>query len=75
MTEEELKELAFKILEVARVLELYKVSVDSVYSIKSIDAELFNYHAGRFLSTIYDTLQYDVNKLQEVAEKILKNYE
>lgn len=72
MTEEELKELAFKILEVARVLELYKVSVDSVYSIKSIDTELFNYHAKRLLNVIHETLQHDTNKLEDIAETILK---
>ncbi|WP_449454934.1 hypothetical protein [Streptococcus suis] len=69
---EELKETAFELLAIAESLRLHQVGADTIYSLRSVDTELFNYHASQFLGAIYETLKNEIDFIDEIAEKMLE---
>lgn len=71
MANEQLKELAFSILAVKESLSLHKSGVDMLTSMSQLDKEQFTLHAGRFVSTVFETLANDIQRLDEVAGSML----
>ncbi|WP_105152195.1 hypothetical protein [Streptococcus suis] len=71
MANEQLKELALSLLAIKESLELHKVGADALYSMRDLDAEFFQYHASQFLGAIFETLNNEINSIDEIAEKML----
>ncbi|HEL1585394.1 TPA: hypothetical protein TXJ06_002194 [Streptococcus suis] len=71
MANEQLKELALSLLAIKESLELHKVGADALYSMRGLDAEFFQYHASQFLGAIFETLNNEINSIDEIAEKML----
>ncbi|HEM3179512.1 hypothetical protein [Streptococcus suis] len=72
---EELKETAFELLAIAESLRLHQVGADTIYSLRSVDTELFNYHAKEYVSAVFDTLKNESNFLREIADRLLKKFD
>lgn len=72
---EELKETAFKLLTISESLKLHQTSANAIYSLNSVDAELFNYHAKEYVGTVFDTLKNEADFLQEIAGQLLKKFD
>ncbi|HFU4074059.1 TPA: hypothetical protein ACGO5V_001912 [Streptococcus suis] len=49
LTVKQLEELALSLLAIKDSLELHKVGADTLYSLRKLDTEFFQYHAGQFL--------------------------
>ncbi|HEM5056151.1 TPA: hypothetical protein U1312_000246 [Streptococcus suis] len=71
MSKEQLEELALSLLAIKDSLELHKAGADTLYSLRKLDTEFFQYHAGQFLGAIFETLNNEINSIDEIAEKML----
>ncbi|HFI0147642.1 TPA: hypothetical protein ACGO16_000793 [Streptococcus suis] len=75
MSNEQLEKLALSLLAVKDSLELHKAGADTLYSLRKLDTEFFQYHAGQFLGAIFETLNNEINAIDEVVSKLFEAIE
>ncbi|HFI0161730.1 TPA: hypothetical protein ACGOVK_002041 [Streptococcus suis] len=75
LTVKQLEELALSLLAIKDSLELHKAGADTLYSLRKLDTEFFQYHAGQFLGAIFETLNNEISAIDEVASKLFEAIE
>ncbi|HEL2386888.1 TPA: hypothetical protein TZS90_000308 [Streptococcus suis] len=75
MSKEQLEELALSLLAIKDSLELHKAGADTLYSLRKLDTEFFQYHAGQFLGAIFETLNNEISAIDGVASKLFEAIE
>ncbi|HEM3568819.1 hypothetical protein [Streptococcus suis] len=75
MSKEQLEKLALSLLAIKDSLELHKAGADTLYSLRKLDTEFFQYHAGQFLGAIFETLNNEINAIDEVVSKMFEAIE
>ncbi|CYW53486.1 hypothetical protein [Streptococcus suis] len=75
MSKEQLEELALSLLAIKDSLELHKAGADTLYSLRKLDTEFFQYHAGQFLGAIFETLNNEISAIDGVVSKMFEAIE
>ncbi|HEM4881920.1 TPA: hypothetical protein U1138_000953 [Streptococcus suis] len=75
MSKEQLEELALFLLAIKDSLELHKAGADTLYSLRKLDTEFFQYHAGQFLGAIFETLNNEISAIDGVVSKMFEAIE
>ncbi|HEL2311873.1 TPA: hypothetical protein T0G91_001625 [Streptococcus suis] len=72
MSNEQLEKLALSLLAIKDSLELHKAGADTLFSLRKLDTEFFQYHAGQFLGAIFETLNNEINAIDGVVNKMFE---